>query len=333
MPPYRASVGGMFGSGMQPRAGGGNIDIAGAINAIGNQASSLVQSAYLRKLAERERQAQADALAVAREDKRLAREDAAAQRAVEATRRAEDVAFREKQLAAQEARAAAAAQPKPVYDSERGVYVTPPTAAGGVGTIAVPNLPAKPKTERSAGAGTFYPQINPETGATTYFNPQTGVTVQAPGTLQPRDAATATGIVTQRRAIAGVRGALEAFKRNIETNGVAIVPGITRSGQETDYENLQLQMKELYNLGVLNGPDLALMRRIVNEPGSFATLARAGIGRATPSQLILAQIKKLEQEIDRREQNMKPASAPTLATPPAADRFGPRPPGLNPDDE
>lgn len=309
----------MFGSGMQPR-GGGNIDIASAINAIGNQASSLVQSAYLRKVAERERAMQDAATAQAREDRRLARADVLAQRATEATRRAEDVAYRDKQLAAQEARNAAAAQPKPTYDSARGVWITPPSGGTVAGAVAIPNLPEKPATERSAAAGTFYPQIDPETGATTYFNPQTGAITHAPGSLQPRDASTATGIVTQRRAIAGVRGALAAFKANIQQNGAAIMPGIVRSGQETDYENLQLQMKELYNLGVLNGPDLALMRRIVNEPGAFGTLMRAGAGRATPSQLILGQIKKLEQEIDRRERNMKPASAPTTQQPARTDR-------------
>src|SRR5690349_20970129 len=86
MPPYRAQLGGMFGSGVQPR-GGGNIDIGGAINAIGNQASSLIQSAYLRKIAERERQKEDAALAQARADRQ-------AQMAIDAQRRAEDVQFR-----------------------------------------------------------------------------------------------------------------------------------------------------------------------------------------------------------------------------------------------
>lgn len=52
MPPYRADLGGMFGSGIQNRPGG-TIDIGGAIAAIGNQASSLLQAAYVRKLNER----------------------------------------------------------------------------------------------------------------------------------------------------------------------------------------------------------------------------------------------------------------------------------------
>lgn len=97
MPPYRANLPGMFGSGMQPRVGAGNVDIAGAIGAIGNQASSLIQSAYLRKLAERER---AD-LKAAQE---VERADKIALRQTEATRRAEDVAFRERQLKADELR-------------------------------------------------------------------------------------------------------------------------------------------------------------------------------------------------------------------------------------
>ena len=119
--------------------------------------------------------------------------------------------------------------------------------------------------------------------------------------------------------MSGVRGALAAFKQNITDNGIALMPGVTRAGQETDYENLQLQMKELYNLGVLNGPDLALMRRIINEPSGWVTLLKAGIGRTDPKKMILAQIKKLEGEITKRENNLRPASAPTV-TPPSGDR-------------
>lgn len=320
MPPYRANVGGMFGSGQQPRAGG-NVDIAGAINAIGNQASSLIQSAYLRKLAEREREQQALLMQQAQEDRRLARSDVLAQRAIDQQRRVEDVAFRERQLAATQEQRRLSAQPKPTYDATRGVFITPPSATSAGSAVPVKDLPAKPKEERSGAAGTFYPQVNPETGETTYFNPQTGATVKAPAGLQPRDAATATDITKQRRAVAGVRGALDAFKANIETNGIALMPGVVRSGQETDYENLQLQMKELYNLGVLNGPDLALMRRIVNEPGAFGTLIRAAGSPERAAQMILGQITKLQAEIDKREGNLRPTSLrPVAPGRPGVDR-------------
>lgn len=310
MPPYRAQTGGMFGSGMQPRPGG-NIDIASAVREVGNQASSLIQGAYLRKVAQQQK-AQADAAAQAlaaekREAARIAAEERAANRA-----------FRQEQLELQRERNRMAAIPRPTYDAARGVFITPPSGSAPGGAVAVPNLPPKPDTERSAAAGTFYPQVDPETGATTYFNPQTGATVQAPGNLQPRDAATATDITKQRRAVAGVKGALGTFKENIEQNGVALLPGITRAGQETDYENLQLQMKELYNLGVLNGPDLALMRRIVNEPGGFVTLAKAMGSPDRAAKMILTQIKKLEAEIVKREANLKPASSPRSQSPTAA---------------
>lgn len=40
------------------------------------------------------------------------------------------------------------------------------------------------------------------------------------------------------------------------------------------YNNLLLEMKELLNLGVLNGPDLEIMERLIRNPGSFWTNMR-----------------------------------------------------------
>lgn len=102
MPPYRANLGGAFGSGRDIRGGSGNIDIASAIREVGNQASSLIQSAYLRKIAEVERAKQANAEAMLRADKQAAL-------TLDAQRRAEDVAFRKEQLQLQRDRLA----PKP----------------------------------------------------------------------------------------------------------------------------------------------------------------------------------------------------------------------------
>jgi hypothetical protein len=327
MPPYRANLGGAFGSGRDIRGGSGNIDIASAIREVGNQASSLIQSAYLRKIAEVERAKQANADAMLRADKQAAL-------TLDAQRRAEDVAFRDRQLAAQIARNEAAAQPKPTYDATRGVFITPPSGATPGGASPVTNLPAKPKEERSGAAGTFYPQTNPDTGETTYFNPQTGATVKAPAGLQPRDASTANTAVVARRAVAGVKDALASFKANIETNGAAILPGATRAVQEAEYRKLLLQMKELFNLGVLNGPDLVLMESIINEPAGWITLAKSLGSPARAKKMILGQIKAMEKEIAARERNIQQGA--TVPRQPSAggapDRFGPRPPGLDPND-
>lgn len=101
MPPYRANLGGAFGSGRQP-TGDGNLDVSSLVNAIGNQASSLIQSAYLRKLAERQRADQQALVQAQADEKRLMRE-------TDAARRAEDVAFRREQFEFQKATEAARA--------------------------------------------------------------------------------------------------------------------------------------------------------------------------------------------------------------------------------
>ena len=89
MPPYRANTGGMFGSGEQPRPGG-NIDIGSAIREVGNQASSLIQGAYLRRLAMQQQAAQKQQADMLRQEKaealRIAAEERAARRAYEQER-------------------------------------------------------------------------------------------------------------------------------------------------------------------------------------------------------------------------------------------------------
>lgn len=60
---------------------------------------------------------------------------------------------------------------------------------------------------------------------------------------------------------------LESYGNLIKENGVSLIPGTAeRARYDTARRNIQLQMKELYNLGVLNGPDLALMNQMLVDP-------------------------------------------------------------------
>jgi hypothetical protein len=60
---------------------------------------------------------------------------------------------------------------------------------------------------------------------------------------------------------------LESYGNLIKEGGVSIVPGtVERARYDTARRNIQLQMKELYNLGVLNGPDLGLMNQMLVDP-------------------------------------------------------------------
>jgi hypothetical protein len=51
-------------------------------------------------------------------------------------------------------------------------------------------------------------------------------------------------------------------------NGLALTPS-ARADLGNSYNNMMLQAKEAYNLGVLNGPDYDILRSVVQDPNSF----------------------------------------------------------------
>lgn len=60
---------------------------------------------------------------------------------------------------------------------------------------------------------------------------------------------------------------LQNYEGLIKQHGVSFWPGTEeRTKYDTARRNIQMQMKELYNLGVLNGPDLALMDQMLVNP-------------------------------------------------------------------
>lgn len=73
---------------------------------------------------------------------------------------------------------------------------------------------------------------------------------------------------------------LEDYGKLIKKHGVSVLPGTeARTAYDVSRRNIQLQMKELYNLGVLNGPDLALMNQMLVDP----TTQGSGEGGITQS--------------------------------------------------
>jgi hypothetical protein len=61
--------------------------------------------------------------------------------------------------------------------------------------------------------------------------------------------------------------ALDDYYKTVETTGGNWLPGTAdRDAVSSKRRNIQLQLKELYNLGVLNGPDLDLMDTMLFDP-------------------------------------------------------------------
>jgi len=132
---------------------------------------------------------------------------------------------------------------------------------------------------------------------------------------------------------------LEAYEGIYKKGGSAVLPGMQRDALVGARRDLQLQMKELYNLGVLNGPDLALMDSLLVDPTSVGNIAMDAVGVADLDTRMAANIAQVRQQLIRTavpklralgkdvtglEDGLTP-SAPIGAGIPKA------PPGLSPD--
>ena len=139
-----------------------------------------------------------------------------------------------------------------VRDLKGGYRILDPNALPGAGGSGAP-----------ASGG---PAVAPAVGGPPA--PQAGVTPAtiAPLPFKPTDSEKTT-LSKTTTAYSVLDKELERYGNLIKENGVSFLPGTeARTSYDTARRNIQLQMKELYNLGVLNGPDLGLMNQMLVDP-------------------------------------------------------------------
>jgi hypothetical protein len=176
-------------------------------------------------------------------------------------------------------RAPRAAEPLEVVIGPTGPTYTPRSQAAGK---AAPK-PAEPIVQT----------VGPD-GRSIYTTRSEAIGQQAP---QP---AGQTGAADRRKrgeALSNVAAALDSFERNLVATGSQILPSAEKDALQTDYENLQLQLKELFNLGVLNGPDLALMRRIIQDPTSIQGRALSAGRGDEQTRRVLKQVETMRAKL------------------------------------
>ena len=149
-------------------------------------------------------------------------------------------------------------------------------------------------------------------------------TVQIGGTTASRNEA-----IKGSNAFQSIMTGLDGFQKLVDdmgSTGAAAIPGEVRDSLLVQRRNLQLQMKELYNLGVLNGPDLALMNELLIDPAAWSNIALDAAGIADIRQRTksnIAQLKKLMTElIQPKLQQLGqpvPGAQPAGTSPPAGD--------------
>jgi hypothetical protein len=111
-----------------------------------------------------------------------------------------------------------------------------------------------------------------------------------------------TRALTTDQSYRTITGALGDYVRLVEQAGMsgASWPGTTRDAIMRARTNLLLQLKEMYNLGVLNGPDLALMEGMIPDP----TISVSGVvGQGSAADRAKAAADQLRRELGRVRAN------------------------------
>lgn len=73
----------------------------------------------------------------------------------------------------------------------------------------------------------------------------------------------------QTLALRTAQDTLNDLRSTFSNTGPELLPTVGKTKLTSQYRNLQLQLKELFNLGVLNGPDLELMNQVLIDPTSY----------------------------------------------------------------
>ncbi len=163
--------------------------------------------------------------------------------------------------------------------------------------------------EDAAKAGFVFAQRNKKTGKVEGTKPPSGqaISVLPDGTVTITEGSgaglTNANTTEANKAVMAyeslVKG-LDDYEKVFARTGAAVVPGADKDALLTARRGLQLQMKELFNLGVLNGPDLELMDTMLVDPTSMSNAALDAVGIASMEKRFadnLAQVRKMMKDM------------------------------------
>ena len=154
-----------------------------------------------------------------------------------------------------------------------------------------------------------------------------GITIGPDGTVQigggniPVTTKTKNDAVAANTAYKSIESGLGRLETLLKDEGFAIPGTPAAKRYATERRGIQLQLKELFNLGVLNGPDLELMDQMLIDPSSIQSGAFAATGQfPKAAKDNLEQVRNIIKSIrDNAVSNVPgfdppPASAPQPGT-------------------
>ncbi|MBT1155733.1 glycoside hydrolase family 104 protein [Aminobacter anthyllidis] len=148
------------------------------------------------------------------------------------------------------------------------IFMTPQ----GVFGQATPGGPAMPITPQAAPAPSS-PAVPTPGPAPAPSIPPAPAQSQRPGMIPITDPKPVRATEAQRnrssnvdQAFSTITNELDRYEKLVGETGIEAKPGQSKDNLNTVRQGIMLQMKELFNLGVLNGPDLSLMERMIYDP-------------------------------------------------------------------
>ena len=149
----------------------------------------------------------------------------------------------------------------------------------------VPAGAQTPQQARPAGQGQPQGEVPGLPGA---------ITVARPPTQTPQDL---ERIKEAEKIAADFGSMLSRYRGLIKEGGAAVSPSVRRSQLETVYTQVLLNLKEQLNLGVLNGPDLEIMQKLLSPPTGLMAGAKEVF---TGKDAFLTQIDEVERMMQNR---------------------------------
>ena len=223
---------------------------------------------------------------------------------------------------------------QPVWDPERGVFVSRPLAGpvpaqGGAAPNFIPvGAPAGASADATTappGAPRVIPVADLPPRPQPQEKPPAGYRWAADGkSLEAIPGGPATKIPeAQQKQVVGVnnlKNAITEYRNALSGFGLLDMANPNaRAKMGTIYNNMMLQAKEAFNLGVLNGPDYSILQEVVTNPTSL----KAGL---VSKEALDAQAAKLDEIMTKVGQVASTSvhTTPGGATPPPAPKVDTR---------
>jgi hypothetical protein len=109
-------------------------------------------------------------------------------------------------------------------------------------------------------------------------------------------------MIKTKQARKNLDAALDNLEKKVNTTGAVVWPGADKDSLSRQIKNIQLQLKELNNLGVLNGPDLELMQGMLPDPTVDLLNPKTWNNAYDVKNRVAAGVKELKAMIGQIEQ-------------------------------